>query len=50
MFLKNKTEYRCNECGFVSVKWYGKCPTCGLWDSMVKVNIEKKSVKKRHVK
>ncbi len=48
--MKSKTEYRCNECGFVSVKWYGKCPTCGLWDSMVKVNIEKKSVKKRDVK
>ena len=24
-----KTEYMCENCGFVASKWYGKCPECG---------------------
>jgi len=23
----------CSECGHRSVKWFGRCPTCGAWDS-----------------
>lgn len=25
----------CSECGYRSVKWYGRCPNCGAWDSLV---------------
>lgn len=31
---KNKTVYICSNCGYESPKWYGKCPTCGEWDSL----------------
>ena len=31
---KAKSIYVCNECGYESVKWYGKCPQCGEWNSM----------------
>lgn len=31
---KNKTIYVCSNCGYESAKWYGKCPTCGEWDSL----------------
>lgn len=31
---KNKTMFVCTECGYESAKWYGKCPTCGEWDTM----------------
>lgn len=31
---KNKSIYICSECGYESVKWYGKCPQCGEWNTM----------------
>lgn len=32
---KSVTKYVCQKCGYVSVKWLGKCPECGAWDSFV---------------
>lgn len=34
MAAKTKTMYVCGSCGFESVKWYGKCPGCGEWNTM----------------
>lgn len=34
MASKIKSVYVCNECGYESPKWYGKCPSCGEWNSM----------------
>lgn len=31
---KAKTEYVCTNCGYDSPKWYGKCPSCGSWNTM----------------
>lgn len=31
---KQKTIYVCSECGYESVKWFGKCPSCGEWNTM----------------
>ena len=31
---KTKTVYVCSECGYDSPKWYGKCPSCGNWNTM----------------
>ncbi len=25
--------YRCNDCGFQSLKWMGRCPQCGGWNT-----------------
>lgn len=33
--MKTKIVYRCQECGYVSVKWLGKCPDCGQWNRFV---------------
>ena len=33
MAQKTKTTFVCNECGYETVKWMGKCPACGSWDS-----------------
>ena len=30
---KIKSVYVCSECGHESVKWYGKCPGCGEWNT-----------------
>lgn len=34
MASKSKSVYVCSECGYESVKWYGKCPSCGEWNTM----------------
>lgn len=32
---KQKTKFCCQECGYESPKWMGKCPGCGAWNTMV---------------
>ncbi|GAA0380722.1 DNA repair protein RadA [Bacillus horti] len=32
---KRKTKYVCQECGYESPKWMGKCPGCNTWNTMV---------------
>lgn len=32
---KKKTKFMCNDCGFESAKWMGRCPGCGNWNTMV---------------
>src|SRR4051794_23758283 len=31
---KIRTQFLCNTCGSVHLKWMGKCPDCGTWDSL----------------
>src|SRR3954451_1007861 len=33
--VKRKTKFICQECGYESPKWMGKCPGCGQWNKMV---------------
>lgn len=40
---KIKTSFICQECGYESIKWLGKCPNCGAWSSFVEEVITKKS-------
>ena len=35
MAKKKKTAYVCQECGYDTLKWMGKCPGCGAWNSLV---------------
>ena len=30
-----KTKFVCQQCGFETTKWLGKCPDCGQWNSLV---------------
>ena len=32
---KRKSVYVCQECGYKSPKWAGRCPECGAWGSLV---------------
>ncbi len=36
---KNKTVFVCNECGYESTKWLGKCPACNSWNSFFEQKI-----------
>ncbi len=31
----NKTVFACQNCGHQTLKWMGRCPDCGQWNSMV---------------
>ena len=35
--------YTCNQCGYESSKWNGKCPSCGAWNSFEEDVAEKTS-------
>ncbi|MCP8618073.1 DNA repair protein RadA [Salirhabdus salicampi] len=39
---KNKIKYVCQECGYESAKWMGKCPACQEWNTMVEEKEPKK--------
>lgn len=43
--VKVKTLYVCQQCGYESLKWLGKCPSCNVWNSMVEEVKEKKTEK-----
>lgn len=32
---KKKSKFVCNECGYETAKWMGRCPGCGQWNTMV---------------
>jgi len=36
-----KTVYTCSECGYETPKWFGKCPSCGAWNSAVEDVVDK---------
>ena len=33
--MKPRTQYACQQCGYVSTKWIGRCPSCQEWNSLV---------------
>lgn len=40
---KRKTKFICQECGYESAKWMGKCPGCGTWNKMTEEMEESKT-------
>lgn len=32
---KSKRQYVCHSCGYTAVKWLGKCPGCGQWNTLI---------------
>ncbi|EKD34531.1 MAG: hypothetical protein ACD_75C02298G0001, partial [uncultured bacterium] len=35
-----KPVYLCQQCGYQSGKWLGRCPECGAWESLVEEVID----------
>jgi DNA repair protein RadA/Sms len=33
--MKQRSSFICQQCGYESPQWYGKCPGCGEWNTMV---------------
>lgn len=36
--------FRCGHCGYQSIKWLGRCPNCGEWDTFLEEEKEAKEV------
>ena len=41
MASKSKTIFVCNECGYESAKWMGKCPACNSWNTFFEQKVDK---------
>ncbi|WP_085504852.1 DNA repair protein RadA [Thalassobacillus devorans] len=44
---KKKSKFVCQECGYESAKWMGKCPACHQWNTLVEEVVSKDPA--RHV-
>jgi len=40
---KEKTIFKCSNCGYESIKWMGRCPECLTWDSLKEKTISPKT-------
>ncbi len=36
---KSRSSFICAQCGYASPKWYGRCPDCQTWDSLVEETV-----------
>ena len=37
--MKQKSIYSCQQCGYQSPKWLGKCPDCNQWETLVEEQV-----------
>ncbi len=47
MKKKDQTIFRCQSCGGQTPKWMGKCPECGVWDTLVEERVLSGVAKKK---
>ncbi len=47
---KIKTKFVCQECGYETPKWLGKCPACNSWNTFVEEIYDKKDKRKISLK
>ncbi len=45
MATKLKVNYICQNCGYVSPRWTGKCPSCEQWNTLIETITESKKTK-----
>ena len=38
---KTKTAFYCQQCGYESAKWVGRCPACNTWNSLVEEVVQR---------
>ena len=44
---QTRIKYICSHCGYESLKWLGKCPSCNEWNSFSEEFVESKSIKRK---
>ena len=45
MANKQKTIYVCSECGSETPNWAGKCPSCGAWNTLTELRLDRSAGK-----
>lgn len=45
---KSKIKFVCSSCGYESLKWIGKCPSCDSWNTFTEELIEEKKTAKKN--
>ncbi len=45
-----KTSFICSECGCTSIKWLGRCPDCGAWNSFDETVIRESSTYRSEIR
>ncbi len=43
--MKQKTVFKCKNCGHVEPRWLGRCPECGNWNTFVEEKITSQTAK-----
>lgn len=46
---KTKSAFFCQQCGYETPKWTGKCPSCGAWNSFVEEVVQRDDKAKKDV-
>lgn len=46
---KSKNEFVCQECGYISPKYLGRCPNCGNWNTLVEELIQEEPTRHSRV-
>lgn len=46
---KTKSAFFCQQCGYESPKWNGKCPSCGAWNTLVEEVIQREDKSQKHI-
>lgn len=47
---KPKSVFFCQQCGYESTKWLGKCPSCNSWNTFVEEIVQKQDVGKNDLR
>ncbi len=47
---KKSSLFECQNCGYQSSRWVGKCPNCNSWDSLIELNSEQIEFLKKNTK
>ena len=42
--MKSKVSFVCQECGYDTPQWLGKCPECGVWNSLKEIHISESKI------
>ncbi len=43
--MKSKISFVCQECGYDTPQWLGKCPECGMWNSLREFQTKRSNIK-----
>ena len=47
MAKANKSVFVCNNCGYESTKWLGKCPACNEWNTFFEQKLDTKTIENK---